>query len=202
MSRAFEKPLKHSADNAADHPANAAEIWEQRWHPLREEWVIIAAHRNQRPWTGDTVSHQVTDVVPPYAADCYSVPRQRACAAASRIRIRRHLRVRQRSCPACRLRRRPSNWPRRQASIATRPHKARRVSFATVRCTTRRSPRCRSSEFAPCLNVGSSNIASWAHCRKSTTCSRLKTKAKWSACRIRIRIARSTRRISCSKQSL
>jgi Nitroreductase family len=25
--------------------------WEQRWHPLREEWVIVAAHHNNRPWT-------------------------------------------------------------------------------------------------------------------------------------------------------
>ena len=25
--------------------------WERRWHPLREEWVVYAAHRNSRPWT-------------------------------------------------------------------------------------------------------------------------------------------------------
>lgn len=31
-------------------------VWEQRWHPLREEWVIVAAHRNARPWTGQTVT--------------------------------------------------------------------------------------------------------------------------------------------------
>lgn len=30
--------------------------WEQRWHPLRREWVIIAAHRDQRPWVGETVA--------------------------------------------------------------------------------------------------------------------------------------------------
>ncbi|MEX0610610.1 MAG: galactose-1-phosphate uridylyltransferase, partial [Pirellulales bacterium] len=47
--------------------------WEQRWHPLREEWVIIAAHRNQRPWTGDTVSRQ-SDPVPPYDPSCYLCP--------------------------------------------------------------------------------------------------------------------------------
>jgi hypothetical protein len=29
--------------------------WEQRWHPLREEWVIIAAHRQDRPWHGERV---------------------------------------------------------------------------------------------------------------------------------------------------
>jgi len=26
--------------------------WEKRWHPLREEWVVYAAHRNNRPWKG------------------------------------------------------------------------------------------------------------------------------------------------------
>ena len=28
-------------------------IWEQRWHPLREEWVILASHRQDRPWLGE-----------------------------------------------------------------------------------------------------------------------------------------------------
>ena len=48
--------------------------WEERWHPLREEWVIIAAHRNQRPWTGDTVVHSPAETAPTYAADCYLCP--------------------------------------------------------------------------------------------------------------------------------
>ena len=30
-------------------------LWEERWHPLREEWVIVAAHRQNRPWTGEKV---------------------------------------------------------------------------------------------------------------------------------------------------
>jgi len=47
--------------------------WEERWHPLREEWVIIAAHRNQRPWTGDTVVRS-TESVPAYVSDCYLCP--------------------------------------------------------------------------------------------------------------------------------
>jgi UDPglucose--hexose-1-phosphate uridylyltransferase len=29
--------------------------WEQRWHPLRQEWVIVAAHRQLRPWRGEQV---------------------------------------------------------------------------------------------------------------------------------------------------
>ena len=28
-------------------------MWEERWHPLREEWVIVAAHRQNRPWIGE-----------------------------------------------------------------------------------------------------------------------------------------------------
>jgi UDPglucose--hexose-1-phosphate uridylyltransferase len=29
-------------------------VWEQRWHPLREEWVLYTSHRGGRPWVGDT----------------------------------------------------------------------------------------------------------------------------------------------------
>jgi len=28
-------------------------VWEQRWHPFREEWVLFTAHRGGRPWIGD-----------------------------------------------------------------------------------------------------------------------------------------------------
>src|SRR4051812_19993259 len=52
------------------------QTWEQRWHPLREEWVIIAAHRNARPWTGETVEHQI-ESPPSYAPDCYLCPGNR-----------------------------------------------------------------------------------------------------------------------------
>src|SRR5436190_17879205 len=47
--------------------------WEERWHPLREEWVIVAAHRQDRPWSGETVSHD-SDARPSYVADCYLCP--------------------------------------------------------------------------------------------------------------------------------
>ncbi len=47
--------------------------WEERWHPLREEWVIIAAHRQNRPWSGDTVSHS-EQREPAYVEDCYLCP--------------------------------------------------------------------------------------------------------------------------------
>ena len=47
--------------------------WEQRWHPLREEWVIIAAHRQNRPWIGETVDKN-SKVVPDYDPDCFLCP--------------------------------------------------------------------------------------------------------------------------------
>lgn len=47
--------------------------WEQRWHPLREEWIIVAAHRQDRPWIGETVSREAAEV-PVYQPDCYFCP--------------------------------------------------------------------------------------------------------------------------------
>lgn len=58
-----------------DHQAKAG-MWEERWHPLREEWVIIAAHRQSRPWIGQTVSGKTTPP-PTYVSDCYLCPGNR-----------------------------------------------------------------------------------------------------------------------------
>ena len=48
--------------------------WEERWHPLREEWVIIAAHRNNRPWTGASLEKPAAELTPHYLSDCYLCP--------------------------------------------------------------------------------------------------------------------------------
>jgi len=48
-------------------------VWEQRWHPLRREWVVVSSHRNERPWLGERVS-EAPRAVPPYVADCYLCP--------------------------------------------------------------------------------------------------------------------------------
>jgi UDPglucose--hexose-1-phosphate uridylyltransferase len=48
-------------------------VWEERWHPLREEWVIVAAHRQNRPWSGETVSH-AAEAIPAYVRHCYLCP--------------------------------------------------------------------------------------------------------------------------------
>ena len=48
-------------------------VWEQRWHPLRREWVIISSHRNERPWHGEQVG-AATRALPAYVPDCYLCP--------------------------------------------------------------------------------------------------------------------------------
>ena len=48
--------------------------WEQRWHPLRQEWVIVAAHRQDRPWQGERATVSPTPA-PEYVDSCYFCPR-------------------------------------------------------------------------------------------------------------------------------
>ncbi len=48
-------------------------MWEQRWHPLRREWVVVAAHRNQRPWSGATAAAAAAQT-PGYVDTCYLCP--------------------------------------------------------------------------------------------------------------------------------
>ncbi len=47
--------------------------WEERWHPLREEWVIVAAHRQARPWSGETLG-AAAEGKPAYDPTCYLCP--------------------------------------------------------------------------------------------------------------------------------
>ena len=46
--------------------------WEKRWHPLRREWVVYAAHRNYRPWNFDIKENK--PVFPEYDPECYLCP--------------------------------------------------------------------------------------------------------------------------------
>lgn len=48
-------------------------VWEERWHPLRQEWVIVSSHRSARPWHGERVG-DAAHAVPPYSPDCYLCP--------------------------------------------------------------------------------------------------------------------------------
>ena len=57
-------------------------VWEQRWHPLREEWVLFTSHRGGRPWVGDT--HAVaTPPAPGYDPTCALCPGNRRLAGAN-----------------------------------------------------------------------------------------------------------------------
>jgi UDPglucose--hexose-1-phosphate uridylyltransferase len=57
-------------------------VWEERWHPLREEWVIVAAHRQDRPWSGNVVAAEGR-TVPEYSPDCYLCPGNRRVGGAA-----------------------------------------------------------------------------------------------------------------------
>lgn len=64
--------MSHSSILPGENP-DPQETWEERWHPLREEWVIIAAHRQDRPWSGGIVEHEDRQT-PPYQLGCYLCP--------------------------------------------------------------------------------------------------------------------------------
>lgn len=53
--------------------ARGEAAWEERWHPLREEWVIVAAHRQGRPWVGEP-ARTADMAVPAYAPTCHLCP--------------------------------------------------------------------------------------------------------------------------------
>lgn len=46
--------------------------WEKRWHPLREEWIVYSAHRNNRPWNG--AGFLTPKISPEYDSTCYLCP--------------------------------------------------------------------------------------------------------------------------------
>jgi UDPglucose--hexose-1-phosphate uridylyltransferase len=48
-------------------------VWEERWHPLRREWVVISSHRDRRPWQGETVGGARTPRTD-YDPGCYLCP--------------------------------------------------------------------------------------------------------------------------------
>ena len=48
-------------------------VWEQRWHPLREEWVLFTSHRGARPWLGEK-NRPAAEVVPAFDPTCALCP--------------------------------------------------------------------------------------------------------------------------------
>jgi len=49
-------------------------LWEQRWNPLRGEWVVFSAHRQQRPWRGERVAASAPREVPARDPGCAFCP--------------------------------------------------------------------------------------------------------------------------------
>ena len=47
--------------------------WEQRWHPLLREWIVVAAHRQDRPWSGERLE-VAGEALPAHDPDCYLCP--------------------------------------------------------------------------------------------------------------------------------
>src|SRR4051812_35555052 len=47
--------------------------WEERWHPLRREWVVVSSHRDNRPWQGQTLG-DARNELPEYDPTCYLCP--------------------------------------------------------------------------------------------------------------------------------
>ena len=71
-------------------------VWEERWHPLREEWVIVAAHRQDRPWSGELAASSATTCSRTRSRLLF-VPGERARRRTGQSGLRRGLRLRQRS---------------------------------------------------------------------------------------------------------
>jgi UDPglucose--hexose-1-phosphate uridylyltransferase len=48
-------------------------VWENRWHPLLEQWVTISSHRGGRPWSGTRADTGEMSIVK-YDPACYLCP--------------------------------------------------------------------------------------------------------------------------------
>lgn len=48
-------------------------VWEERWHPLRREWVVVSSHRDNRPWLGETL-RDARPALPQFDPGCYLCP--------------------------------------------------------------------------------------------------------------------------------
>ncbi|MDR3405942.1 MAG: galactose-1-phosphate uridylyltransferase [Chthoniobacter sp.] len=60
-------------------PHDRSPVWEQRWHPIRGEWVLFTSQRGGRPWVGETVAGPVArpPEFDPACALCPGNPRLR-----------------------------------------------------------------------------------------------------------------------------
>lgn len=73
--------LNKPADSISASRVATEGSWEQRWHPLLHEWVIVSAHRQNRPWTGESIGGGTSDQ-PSYQSSCYLCPGNRRIGGA------------------------------------------------------------------------------------------------------------------------
>ena len=174
--------------------------WEQRWHPLREEWVIVAAHRQHRPWTGKTVAAAAADA-PGLRSRLLPLPGERARRRARSTRATTSTFVFDNDHPcvgadAPRERRRPAAaLPR----VARRRRRARRLLLAAPRSDAGRD--AAGGDRRGRRRLARARRASWARARRFARCCASRTRATSSASPTRTRTARSTRRRSCGRRS-
>lgn len=57
--------------------------WERRWHPLLQQWVIVAAHRQDRPWSGELVAGDPSAPLPAHDPACHLCPGVRRVGGAT-----------------------------------------------------------------------------------------------------------------------
>tara|TARA_R110002072_G_scaffold3830_4_gene27284 strand:+ start:34101 stop:35159 length:1059 start_codon:yes stop_codon:yes gene_type:complete len=55
-------------------PTESNGVWERRWHPLRNEWVTITSHRNQRPWSSADAPASDLGQQQSFDSNCYLCP--------------------------------------------------------------------------------------------------------------------------------
>ena len=74
-------------------------VWEQRWHPFREEWILFTSHRASRPWMGETKPFEEKPE-PSYDPVCYLCPGNERVAGRN-PGLQRRLRVHERPSDVC-----------------------------------------------------------------------------------------------------
>ena len=130
-------------------------VWEERWHPLRREWVIVSSHRNDRPWLGETVGEggRVDAGVRP---GLLSLSAERADLGRAESRLPSRC-----SCSTTTIRASGRTSPElpapRPASTRTGAPTGWRASSATRRGTTSPSPSCRRARSCDCSRPSASS---------------------------------------------
>ena len=137
-------------------------VWEERWHPLRREWVVVSSHRNDRPWLGETVGDARRDAAGVRSRTATSV-RGNTRVSGTRNPDYTGVFVFDNDHPCVSPAAPDTALAPPSASIRTGRPTGSRASCASRRATTSRSPSCRTREFVqPARDASATSIASSA----------------------------------------